>query len=66
MQAVAVSPDKFESRKPLPSPWRGLADEELTSVAGIPGCIFVHMSGFIGANKTYEGALYMARASLES
>ncbi|XP_019189053.1 PREDICTED: UPF0160 protein-like [Ipomoea nil] len=66
LQAVAVSPDKFESRKPLPSPWRGLADEELTSVAGIPGCIFVHMSGFIGANKTYEGALNMARASLES
>ncbi|KAI7735862.1 hypothetical protein M8C21_000235 [Ambrosia artemisiifolia] len=64
VQAVAVSPDKFESRKPLPSQWRGLTDDHLSDVAGISGCIFVHTSGFIGANKTYEGALAMARASL--
>ncbi|KAA8533567.1 hypothetical protein F0562_031000 [Nyssa sinensis] len=30
VQAVAVSPDKFESWKPLPSTWRGLTDEELS------------------------------------
>ncbi|MFS7961682.1 putative metal-dependent protein hydrolase [Helianthus anomalus] len=64
VQAVAVSPDKFESRKPLPFHWRGLTDDHLSDVAGISGCIFVHTSGFIGANKTYEGALAMARASL--
>ena len=66
LQAVAVSPDKFESRKPLPLPWRGLEGNKLSEVAGIPGCVFVHMSGFIGANKSYEGALAMARASLKS
>ncbi|KAJ4841241.1 hypothetical protein Tsubulata_022378 [Turnera subulata] len=66
VQAVAVSPDKFESRKPLAHPWRGLVDDELSKVAGIPGCIFVHMSGFIGGNRTYEGALAMARASLNA
>ncbi|XP_042505471.1 MYG1 protein C694.04c-like [Macadamia integrifolia] len=65
VQAVAISPDRFESRKPLPSPWRGLSDEELSKQAGIPGCVFVHMSGFIGGNLTYEGALAMARASLK-
>lgn len=64
VQAVAVSPDKFESRKPLPSHWRGLTDDHLSQVAGISGCVFVHSSGFIGGNKTYEGALAMARASL--
>ncbi|KAH7686885.1 Metal-dependent protein hydrolase protein [Dioscorea alata] len=30
IQAVAVSPEKFESRKPLPIPWRGLQDDELS------------------------------------
>lgn len=64
MQAVAVSPDKFQSRKPLLSEWRGLTDEELSEVAGIPGCIFVHSSGFIGGNRSFEGALAMVKASL--
>lgn len=62
---MAVSPAKFESRMPLPSPWRGLRDDELSKESGIPGCVFVHMSGFIGGNQTYEGALAMARAALK-
>ena len=65
VQAVAVSPDSFESRKALASQWRGLRDDELSKDTGIPGCVFVHMSGFIGGNQTYEGALAMARASLK-
>ncbi|XAR70123.1 hypothetical protein NMG60_11026885 [Bertholletia excelsa] len=65
VQAVAISPDRFESRKPLPSHWRGLRDNELAKESGIPGCVFVHMSGFIGGNQTYEGALSMARAALK-
>lgn len=28
--------------------WRGVRDEALSQVSGIDGCIFVHMSGFIG------------------
>jgi hypothetical protein len=28
---------------------------------GVPGCVFVHASGFIGGNATYEGVLEMAR-----
>lgn len=65
MQAVAVAPDRFESRKALPSQWRGLRDAELSKETGIPGCVFVHMSGFIGGNQTYEGALAMAKAALK-
>ncbi|XVF53330.1 hypothetical protein PTKIN_Ptkin05aG0090900 [Pterospermum kingtungense] len=66
LQAVAVSPNKFSSRKPLPLPWRGLEGNKLSEVAGIPGCVFVHMSGFIGANKSYGGALALARVSLKA
>lgn len=63
---MAVSPDKFDSRKPLPFLWRGLEKDKLSEVAGIPGCVFVHMSGFIGGNRSFEGALSMARMSLKS
>lgn len=66
MQAVAVSRDSFESRKPLKKEWRGVRDNELSNVAGIPDCVFVHASGFIGGNATKEGALEMARQSMAS
>lgn len=65
VQAVAISPDRFESRRALPAGWRGLDGDELSKEAGIPGCVFVHMSGFIGGNESYEGALTMARAALK-
>ncbi|BAT78876.1 hypothetical protein LR48_Vigan04g082900 [Vigna angularis] len=66
LQAVAISPARFESRKPLPYLWRGLENDKLSEVAGIPGCTFVHMSGFIGGNRSYDGAVAMARASLKA
>ena len=31
--------------------WRGLRDNELSEKSGIPGCIFVHASGFIGGKS---------------
>lgn len=48
----------------MPEPWRGLRDEELSKVSGIPGCVFVHASGFIGGNATYEGVLEMAKKAV--
>lgn len=54
LQAVAISPARFESRKPLPYLWRGLENDRLSEVAGIPGCTFVHMSGFIIAASNKE------------
>lgn len=44
--------------------WRGIRDEALSQLIGISGCIFVHANGFIGGNKTLEGALEMAKKSL--
>jgi len=51
-------------RRSLPECWRGLRDSALSEKSSIDGCIFVHTSGFIGANRTYEGALEMARQAL--
>ena len=65
IQAVGVSKDSFESRKALPEKWRGVRDDDLSKLAGIERSIFVHASGFIGANATRAGALEMAKKSLE-
>ena len=64
IQCVPESKDSFVSRKPLPEAWRGFRDEELDGIASIPGCVFVHAAGFIGGNKTFEGAKAMAEKAL--
>lgn len=51
-------------RLSLPESWRGLRDEALSTESGVPGCIFVHANGFIGGNKTYDGALCMAQKTI--
>lgn len=66
IQCVPVSPFSFENRLSLKEEWRGLRDDELSKVSGIPGCIFVHSNGFIGGNKTREGALQMALKCLKT
>jgi len=65
IRAVSVEGGGFENRKDLPDAWKGLRDEELSRVAGVPGCVFVHASGFIGGNGTFEGALEMARKAVD-
>lgn len=66
IQCVPVSKDSFESRKPLPEAWRGFRDEKLDEIAGVEGGVFVHAAGFIGGNKTFEGAKIMAQKALEA
>jgi hypothetical protein len=42
-----------------------MRDDGLSAETNIPGCVFVHMSGFIGSNKINEGALEITRATLK-
>lgn len=63
IQAVPKAKGSFANRKPLPEPWRGVRDAELSKVAGIEGCVFAHASGFIGGNQTLEGVIKMAEVS---
>ncbi|XP_077978339.1 MYG1 exonuclease-like [Glandiceps talaboti] len=65
IQCVPIRKDSFENRLSLYEEWRGVRDDELSELSGIPGCIFVHASGFIGGNKTKEGVLAMAKKTLE-
>ena len=62
VQACPDNVGEFSIRVPLK--WKGLRDQDLVDASGISGCIFVHVSGFMGSNKTYEGALKMAEACL--
>lgn len=64
IRAVSLEPGSFENRKGLPEAWRGVRDEELSKLSGVPGCIFVHAGGFIGGNLTFEGALEMAKKAV--
>mmetsp|Transcript_12679 Transcript_12679/g.22591 ORF Transcript_12679/g.22591 Transcript_12679/m.22591 type:complete len:365 (-) Transcript_12679:3-1097(-) len=64
IQCVSLDENSFTNRLSLPEKYRGVRDDELSELWGIPGCIFVHAAGFIGGNKTYEGILEMARQSL--
>ena len=60
IRSVSVARGEFKNRKDLPDAWKGLRDAELSKVSGIPGCVFVHSSGFIGGNENFEGAMAMA------
>jgi uncharacterized UPF0160 family protein len=65
IRAVSEAKNSFKNRKDLPDAWKGVRDEELSKVSGIPGCVFVHASGFIGGNTTEDGALQMAIKALD-
>lgn len=64
VRAVGVEGKDFTNRKDLPDAWKGVRDNELSKLSGIPGCVFVHASGFIGGNETFDGALKMARMAV--
>lgn len=64
IRAVNVSSESFALRKQLLPGSLGLRGEELCKSCGVAGCVFVHVSGFMGINKTKEGALEMIMKSL--
>ncbi|RWS03210.1 UPF0160 protein MYG1: mitochondrial-like isoform X2 [Dinothrombium tinctorium] len=66
VMSVPISSYSFQLRNALHEEWRGLRDEELSNKSGIDGCVFVHINGFIGGNRTRSGALQMAKSSLKS
>ena len=65
VQCVPVRPASFENRLSLPAQWRGVRDDELVKVSGVEGATFVHSGGFIGGNKTREGAIRMIELTMQ-
>lgn len=65
-QAVPQKLGSFESRRLLPEPWRGLRDQQLQELIGVPDAVFCHPNGFIGGAKSQESAIQMATLALQS
>lgn len=55
----------YYCRQPLPRTWRGLRDDCLSNESGIEGGVFVHLTGFIGGNRSKEGAIAMAAKAIQ-
>lgn len=64
ISTVSVTSTSFEFRLGLPEAWRGIRDQELSKLTGVPGCIFVHAAGFIGGANSQESVLELAKKSL--
>ncbi len=58
-------PGSFAQKLPLPEAWAGLREAELARVSGVPDAVFCHLNRFIGAARSREGALAMARIALD-
>jgi uncharacterized UPF0160 family protein len=65
IRAVSKENGGFVNRKDLPDAWKGVRDEQLDQISGVQGCVFVHAAGFIGGNKSFDGALAMTKKALE-
>ncbi len=50
----------YGQRKPVPSAWYGLHDEELQKVTGVKTAVFCHPNGFMGSAETFEDAYALA------
>lgn len=64
VDAMPPEPGTFAQRLPLPEPWAGLRDTELAVASGVPDAVFVHTRRFVGAARSREGAMEMARRAV--
>jgi len=66
INCISIKAGDFRSRKLLPTAWCGLNANLLDENTGVPGGIFVHRAGFVGAHSTFEGALQLAQFAINS
>ena len=64
IDTMPPEPGSFAQRLPFPESWAGLQDEALARVCGVADAVFVHVRRFVGAARTREGAVAMARKIL--
>jgi uncharacterized UPF0160 family protein len=64
LDAVPPEPGSFEQRLPLPEAWAGLQEAALAAETGVPDAVFVHLRRFVGAARSREGAVHLARIAM--
>jgi uncharacterized UPF0160 family protein len=66
VDAMPPEPGSFAQRLPLPEGWAGLRDAELAAACGVADAVFVHLRRFVGAARSREGAMAMARGAIDT
>ena len=66
VDAMPPEPGSYGQRLPLPEGWAGLRDADLAAACGVPDAVFVHARRFVGAARSREGAMAMARRAIET
>lgn len=64
LDTVPPEPGSFDQRLSLPEAWAGLEAEALAAQTGVPDAVFVHLRRFVGAAKSREGAVELARRAM--
>jgi uncharacterized UPF0160 family protein len=64
LDTMPPEPGSFAQRLPLPEAWAGLQAAELAAESGVPDAVFVHLRRFVGAARSRDGAVDMARKAL--
>lgn len=64
LDTVPPEPGSFEQRLPLPEAWAGLETEALAAETGVADAVFVHLRRFVGAAKSRDGAVELARRAM--
>jgi len=59
--AICTS-NKGQLKAPFPKHWGGLADDVLSDIAQIKGCIFCHKNLYFAVNQTKEGVIAMIKS----
>ena len=64
VDTMPPEPGSFAQRLPLPEGWAGLENAALAEASGVADAVFVHLRRFVGAAKSRDGAIEMARKAL--
>ncbi len=65
LDTVPPEPGSFDQKLPLPAAWAGLPEADLARVTGVADAVFVHLRRFVAAARTRDGAIALARRTLE-
>jgi uncharacterized UPF0160 family protein len=65
VDAMPPEPGSFAQRLSLPEAWAGLRDADSAAACGVADALFAHARRFVGAARSREGAMAMARGAVE-
>jgi uncharacterized UPF0160 family protein len=64
--AVSEEPGSFTPRRKFPETWRAKSPEELVKLTGVSDVTFCHANGFYAVAASQDGAVALARKSLQA